>query len=96
MFDAIMLAFAGALLVGNGLPHFIQGITRKPYPSILGDSPVINLLAGWANFMFGGYMLRLVDFRENTVAPLCAASLGLLAAGLFHASIGSIGRKREM
>jgi hypothetical protein len=40
----------------------------------------------------GGLGARWIDFDQFREATLIAASIGLLAIGLFHASIGAFGR----
>jgi hypothetical protein len=81
------------VLFGNGVPHFVRGITKQNYPCMLGNGPVPNLIAGWLSFVLAGVLARWIDFDTQRDILLMAASLGVLAIGLFHAGIGAFGRK---
>jgi hypothetical protein len=93
MWSSIVLDFLAGILFGNGIPHFVRGITRENYPCMLGNSPVPNLIAGWLSFVLVGILARWIDLEAHRDASLAAASLGVLAIGLFHASIGAFGRR---
>ena len=49
MWQAIVFGFLGGVMGANGYPHFTRGITRKRYPCGLGNGPVPNFIAGWAD-----------------------------------------------
>jgi hypothetical protein len=56
--------FSGALL-GNGVPHFIQGISGNPFQSPFGSppgvgesSPLSNVLWGFGNLLAGVLLLH--------------------------------------
>ncbi|MFI7468800.1 hypothetical protein [Nonomuraea sp. NPDC049646] len=82
MWQTILLSFSGSLVAGNGLPHFIRGITRRRYPSALGNGPVPNLVAGWAGLV--------VRYPALSFASI---GVGVLLIGLFHAGPGAFGRE---
>lgn len=85
--SALLGLFAG-LLLGNGLPHFLMGITRRPYPNVFGDGPVPNVLGGWVQLAAAsGLVLALtrLDGAAPPLVPLACGAAGLLAAALFHA-----------
>jgi hypothetical protein len=48
MWQTVMLSFLAGVMGGNAIPHFVKGITKEPYPNLLGNSPVPNLVAGWS------------------------------------------------
>jgi hypothetical protein len=89
---SIALGFLAGVLFGNGLPHFVRGITKERYPSALGGGPIPNLIAGWALLVLAVVLARWIDLAADEVA-LASAALGLLAIGLFHAGPGAFGRK---
>jgi hypothetical protein len=93
MWHSTVLGFLAGVLLGNGIPHFVKGITKESYPSVLGNSPVPNLIGGWLSFVVAGVVVRWIDLAEFRDASLIGGGLGLLAIGLFHASIGAFGRK---
>ncbi len=93
MWQTIILGFLGGLIAGNGLPHFIRGITRRRYPSALGSGPIPNLIAGWAGLVLGGLLLwwaHIDRYPEPAFASICTS---VLLIGLFHAGPGAFGRK---
>ena len=93
MWQSTALGFLAGVLFGNGIPHFVRGITKENYPCMLGNSPAPNLIAGWLSFVLVGLVARWIDLDRFRDVALIGASIGLLAIGLFHASIGAFGRK---
>ena len=93
MISTIILSFLAGVWFGNGIPHFVRGITKKSYPSMLGDAPIPNLIAGWAAIATTPLFLYWAHPAEYPVAAWIAGSIGLLAIGLFHAGPGAFGRK---
>lgn len=47
MWQTMALTLLGGVIAGNGLPHFLRGITRRRYPCAFGNGPIPNLVAGW-------------------------------------------------
>jgi hypothetical protein len=93
MISAIIVSFLAGVWFGNGIPHFVRGITKQNYPSALGNSPIPNLFAGWLAIATTPLFLLLVDPTKHPVACWVAALLGVLAIGLFHAGPGAFGKK---
>ncbi len=80
---ALPLLFLSGALVANGVPHFVQGVCGRPFPSPfasppgIGESPpLVNVLWGFANLAVGFVLLGF--FAPG--GP--AAALGWVAAGL--------------
>jgi hypothetical protein len=70
MWQTIMLGLLGGVLGGNALPHFLRGITRRRYPSALGNGPIPNFVAGWAGLHAGpGAFGRREDAAPSPSAP---------------------------
>jgi hypothetical protein len=90
---AIILGFLTGVFGANGVPHFVRGITRESYPCLLGNSPVPNLVAGWASFVLAALLLRGADSERHLAAIEVSAAIGGLLIGLFHAAGLAIGRK---
>jgi hypothetical protein len=44
---------------GNAIPHFVKRITKENYPTVFGNSPVPNLLAGWAGLVITALLVVL-------------------------------------
>lgn len=77
--------FAGAFLA-NGVPHFVNGVSGRRFPSPFaapparGESrPVVNVLWGLANFLAGYLLLaRVGPFSPADWLDLTAFGLGVL------------------
>jgi hypothetical protein len=93
MWQAIILSFLGGLVAGNGLPHFIRGITRRRYPCALGNGPIPNLIAGWAGLVLGSLLLWWAHLDRHPELSFVSISVGILLIGLFHAGPGAFGRQ---
>ncbi len=93
MWQTILLAFLGGVMGGNAFPHFVRGITRRSYPSVLGNGPIPNLVAGWSGLILAVLLLRRADPAARPAWAFAAAALGVLLIGLFHAGPGAFGRK---
>jgi hypothetical protein len=59
-----LLQFAAGLFLANGVPHFVQGISGRPFPTPfasppgVGDSsPIVNVLWGFLNLAVGFALL---------------------------------------
>lgn len=92
MLQSIVLSFLVGVLIGNGIPHFVRGITKERYPCMLGNSPVPNFIAGWVSFVLAGVLAQYIDPLHFHAATLISGAIGLLLIGLFHAGIGAFGR----
>ncbi len=93
MILTISLAFLAALVAGNGIPHFVKGITKEPYPMVFGNTPVPNLIVGWLSFILSAILIYLAKVADFPLAAVIAAAVGLLLIGLFHAGPGALGKK---
>jgi hypothetical protein len=87
------LAFLAALVAGNGIPHFVKGITKESYPMVFGNTPIPNLIVGWLSFVIASILAYLANVSHYPLAASIAASVGLLLIGLFHAGPGAIGKR---
>ncbi|MFJ6322044.1 MULTISPECIES: hypothetical protein [unclassified Rhizobium] len=94
MWLSIAFSYLAGVLFGNGIPHFVRGITKENYPCMLGNGPTPNLIAGWLCFVLVAVLARWIDFQSYRDVSLIAGGFGLLAIGLFHSAIGAFGRKR--
>lgn len=93
MWQTIVLGFVGGLVAGNGLPHFIRGITRTRYPCALGNGPIPNLIAGWLGLVLGSLLLWWAHIGRHPAVAFAAVAVGVLLIGLFHAGPGAFGRR---
>ncbi|HET9100731.1 MAG TPA: hypothetical protein VFN62_10095 [Acidobacteriaceae bacterium] len=78
-----LLQFVSGLVVANGVPHFVQGISgnrfQSPFakpPGVGESSPLVNALWGYANLMVGATLLWFFQPRGDAVL------LGWILVGL--------------
>jgi hypothetical protein len=95
LFIWILIGFLTGVLAGNGIPHFIRGITRQNYPSVFGSGPATNLVLGWLGLVLASIGFAWIITSPDGIAALAAAAVGVLAIGLFHATIGAFGRNPQ-
>ena len=93
MIATISLAFLAAVVAGNGIPHFVKGITRESYPMVFSSRPVPNLIVGWLSFVIASVLTYFANVSHYPLAAALAAAIGLLLIGLFHAGPGAFGKK---
>lgn len=93
MWQAIILSFLGGLTGGNAFPHFVRGVTRRQYPSALGNGPVPNIIAGWTGLVLAALLLHWAHVGRHPALSFAVAASGVLLIGLFHAGPGAFGRR---
>jgi hypothetical protein len=76
MWITIVFSFLAGILGGNALPHFIKGITREGYPNVLGGSPVVNLVAGWAGLVITALLAHWARMDLHPTAAFIAVAVG--------------------
>jgi hypothetical protein len=88
----IVLVFFAGVLAANATPHFVKGITKERFPTLLGSGPVVNLICGWAMLTGAVILLLVADPADDPAAAIAAGALGVLVMGVFHAWHGAFGR----
>ncbi len=81
--------FAG-VFGANGVPHFVNGISGRPFqspfaqpPGVGESSPIVNVIWGLVNFIIGYGLLRGVGtFSFFDTAAMAAVALGALLAAI--------------
>ena len=92
-----LLCFVGGAFATNFVPHFINGISGRPFPTPLNpppagmSSPVINVLWGVINLAVAYLLLRYGKFESRkwaTVMPAFAAVviMAVMLANAFSAA----------
>ena len=75
--------FAGFFL-GNGVPHFVHGISGKKFQTPFArpwgseSSPIVNVIWGIVNFVIAGALLTVGDFNLGLTGHFGMVVLGLL------------------
>jgi len=88
-----LLQFAAGLFLGNGVPHFVQGMSGNAFPTPfasppgVGDSsPVVNVVWGFLNLALGFALLfNFAPKGADVVLEWLFVGLGALVIGLFCA-----------
>ncbi|MGI8328381.1 hypothetical protein ACRYCC_00345 [Actinomadura scrupuli] len=93
MWQSVMFGFLAGVFGANAVPHFVKGITKEPFPTPFGPSPVVNVIGGWAMFLLAGSLLYWAHADRDPGAVAASGALGVLLMALFHASIGAFGRR---
>jgi hypothetical protein len=88
MTQTILLSALGGLMAANALPHFVSGVTGRPYPNLTGNGPVPNTVGGWTLFVVAGLCLYGAHPAGHPVAAGVAGALGALPMAVFHAAGG--------
>ena len=95
MLQTIGLSFLAGVMGGNGIPHFVKGITKEPYPNVLGNGPIPNVISGWAALVIAVLLFRWSQADLHPLAAFISTAMGVLLIGLFHAGPGAFGRRRD-
>ncbi|HEX2623526.1 MAG TPA: hypothetical protein VHL11_25370 [Phototrophicaceae bacterium] len=92
MWQTLIFSFLAGVMGGNGIPHFIRGITKENYPNMIGNTPVSNFVAGWVAIITTVVLIHVAQVEQNPVIALVSGSIGVLLIGLFHSWHGAFGR----
>jgi len=82
--------FFGGAFLANAVPHFVNGVSGRPFPTPFAtppgrgeSSPVVNVLWGGLNLAAGWVLLWLVGgFQIRRPADVVAAGVGAMALAL--------------
>lgn len=91
MWQAVILSFLAAVLAVNSVPHFVKGVTKEPFPTFFGTSPVVNFVLAWPGFILAGLCLYWAHVPQHALPAAVAGSVGGLVMGLLHATHGAVG-----
>jgi len=88
-YDYLAYIFAGFFLA-NGVPHFVQGISGKKFPSPFASPPaqglsppLVNALWGLANFFIGYTIIfKVGDFHFGMTRDVLMVGLGAFLAAV--------------
>ena len=92
-FHVYLLQFVSGLLIANGVPHFVQGISghwfQSPFatPRGIGESsPLVNVLWGFANLAIGFAILwSFAPKGSEVVGEWMLVGFGVLISAVFLA-----------
>lgn len=80
-------SFLAGLVVANGVPHFIKGITGQQHQTPFGrpSSAVVNVIWGWFNFAVAAILLHFAHpwphlYRASGLFAIAALLMAILLA----------------
>jgi hypothetical protein len=87
---AYLAYFLAGAFLANGVPHFVQGISGKRFPTPFASppgvgesSPLVNVVWGLVNFLIGYLLIFGVgDFIFGITLSAVMAALGALCASI--------------
>lgn len=88
MMRSLLLGFASGATTANAIPHYVMGTTARPYPTVFGDSPTTNAVAGWAGLVGAGLFAHFAVVGGSRKTAEFAGTVGALAAAVYHARGG--------
>jgi len=97
-----IICFIAAAIIANFVPHFVQGIAGKKFPTPFAkppgkglSSPVVNVLWGLLNLLIGLVLLRgsAMDFSSNLALIVFFAGFAAAAIALSKTFAGVTDRK---
>jgi hypothetical protein len=85
--------FFGGFFLCNAIPHYVSGVTGRPFQSPFAKPPgkglsssTVNVLWGFANLVIAYFLLcRVGDFSLRSTADVIALGAGSLMMGLMGA-----------
>jgi hypothetical protein len=84
--------FFGGAFLANGVPHFVHGISGRPFPTPFASppgkglsSPIVNVLWGTLNVAVGYFVLLRGEFRIRSIADVSIAGAGGLCLAIMLA-----------
>jgi hypothetical protein len=91
MWHIYIFSFFAGMFGGNGVPHFVKGITGQKHVTPFGrpSSAVVNVLWGWANFVVAGLLIYFGHVHHHLLRSFSLAGLGALVIGLILANVWS-------
>ncbi len=90
-----LMCLFGGLFIANFVPHFVNGISGREFPSPFANPPPpvgvssapVNVAWALSNLVVGYLLLRYGRFSLTAWGPLAAAFIGFAFAGVMLASV---------
>src|SRR5882757_3272768 len=92
MWLTALFSFFAGVFGANAIPHFVKGITKEPFPTPFGPSPVVNVVAGWGMLCLAAALINWAKMPDHPLPAAVALAVGALLMALFHATIGAFGK----
>ena len=85
--------FFGGAFLSNAVPHYVSGVTGRPFQSPFAKPPgeglsssTVNVMWGFANLVISYVLvMRVGQFDPRATDQVASLGLGVLAMGLFAA-----------
>lgn len=91
MANLYIYSLLAGLLLANGVPHFVAGISGKKHMTPFGrpSSATVNVIWGWLNLVIGMLLLHLAHPRAHELRSFAFVAVGALITGIFSATLWS-------
>ncbi|QXJ23923.1 hypothetical protein AGRA3207_005151 [Actinomadura graeca] len=89
MFQTIALSFLAGLMGTNALPHLLKGMAGEEFPTVLGNSPLRNALAGVTGVVLTGLLAFWADMSSAPWAAAVSIAIGAYVMAAFHGLRGA-------
>ncbi|MFI0372482.1 hypothetical protein ACH35V_31850 [Actinomadura sp. 1N219] len=89
MVQTMALCLFAGLMGTNALPHLIKGLSGEEFPTVLGNSPVRNALAGVTGILLAALAALWADLPGHPWAAAVSAVIGAYAMAAFHGLRGA-------
>ncbi|MDQ0394446.1 hypothetical protein [Labrys monachus] len=90
----LLSCFFGGAFLCNAVPHFVAGVSGRPFQSPFASPPgeglsssTVNMLWGFLNFVIAYALCRYGDFDLRMTPDVVALGLGVLLIGLLSARL---------
>ena len=87
---AYIIHFIAAALLTNAIPHFVNGVSGRPFrtPFAHRSSPVVNVVWGWVNLLIAFLLFANIGpFYIGTPGDTIFVAAGVLVAGVLLARL---------
>ncbi|MGG7580687.1 hypothetical protein [Rhizobium sp. Nf11,1] len=85
---AYIAHFIAAAFLANGIPHFVNGVSGRPFrtPFANPSSPTVNVIWGWANLLIAFLLFANIGpLYIGTPGDTIFAAAGMLVTGILLA-----------
>jgi hypothetical protein len=89
MLATIALSFLTGLMAVNALPHLVKGLVGEEFPTVLGNSPLRNALAGVSGIGLTALFALWADMPGHPWAAAVSIALGAYAMAVYHGLRGA-------
>lgn len=80
----VLLSVLAGAMGANAVPHFVKGMVGERFPTVLGNSPVRNAIAGVLGLVLAVLLGYWADLPSHTWGGFAGVVVGALTMAVFH------------